>query len=92
MQSGSLTVTGEGETFIVLAGRPREVIVRFKSEVNPVPCNPHHHDHLQHHIIHEDEDKRDHKKPGHNHHDRRFLLEIKWRVSGIREIDWIVIY
>lgn len=92
MQSGTLTVTGEGTTHIALSGRPREVIVRFKCEIEPVPCNPHHHDHLQHHIRHEDEDMRDHHKPGHHHHDRRFFLEIEWRVTGIREIDWIVLY
>jgi hypothetical protein len=93
MQSGSLTVTGEGKTNIVLSGRPREVIVHFKNEVEHVPCNPHHHhDHLQHHVRHEDEDKGGHKKPGHHHHDRQFFLEIEWRVTGIREICWIVIY
>jgi hypothetical protein len=94
MQSGKLTVTGEGESFILLAGRPREVIVVFAQDDEHVPCNPHHHhhDHLKHRVEHEDEDPREHHKPGHHHHDRKFFLVIEWEVSGAREIDWFVLY
>jgi hypothetical protein len=47
---------------------------------------------LSHHVEHEDEDRRDHQRPGHHHHDRKFFLEIKWKVSSVREIEWIVFY
>ena len=117
MQTGKLTVTGAGTTEILLSGRPRETNVVFSSEVDPVPCNPHHghdhdhdhhghssdhdHDHDHDHdgrdqvsykIDHEDEDQKEHRKPGHHHHDRQFTLEIKWKVSGVREISWFVKY
>jgi hypothetical protein len=96
MQTGILTVTGEGKTELPLRGWPREVIVFFKPDHDPVPCDPHHHhhhnDHLSYHVEHEDEDRREHQKPGHHHHDRKFFLEIKWKVSSVREIEWIVFY
>lgn len=113
MQTGTLTVTGEGETELPLRGWPREVVVVFRQLKDPVPCDPHHHNHdedgdgdddkkgkghhknrdkLSHHIRHEDEDQRHHNKPGHKHQDRKFFLEIKWKVTGIREIDWFVFY
>jgi len=95
MQAGNLTVTGEGSTSFPLAGRPREVVVCFKPEQDPTPCNPHHHhhkDHLHHRIDHEDEDQRGHKKIGHHHHNRKFFLLITWRVESVREIEWFVIY
>ena len=93
MQTGTLTVTGEGKTELPLRGWPREVIVFFKPDHDPVPCNHHHHhDHLSYRIEHEDEDLREHHKVGHHHHDRKYFLEIKWRVEGVREIEWIVFY
>lgn len=92
MQSGELTVTGKGSSLIPLSARPREVLVRFKREHEPVPCAPHHHDRLEHRIEHEDEDTRDHHRVGHHHHDRLFFLFIEWEVSGLREIEWIVLY
>jgi hypothetical protein len=93
MQSGTLTVTGNNSTLIPLLGHPHKVLVHFKDEIEPVPCNPHHHhDHLEHKIEHIDEDRRHHHEPGHHHHDRQYALFIRWEVSGVREIDWIVIY
>jgi hypothetical protein len=92
MQSGQLTVTSEGSTSILLTGRPREVFVRFKREPDPVPCNPHHHDNLHYRIKFEDEDPHVHAKLGHRHHDRLFYLVVEWRVEGLREIEWCVIY
>jgi hypothetical protein len=95
MQSGKLTVTGEGESFIPLTARPREVVVVFAKDIEDVPCNPHHHHHhdrLKHRVEHEDEDREEHHKPGHHHHDRKFFLAIEWEVSGVREIDWFVLY
>lgn len=91
MQSGELTVTGKDSTRILLAGRPREVIVRFKHEHHHVPCNPHHHDLLEYEVIFVDESPREHHRLGHHHHDRLFYLVIRWEVSGMREIDWIVL-
>ena len=92
MQSGQLTVTSDGSTTILLTGRPREVVVRFKHEKEPVPCNPHHHDQLHYRIKSEDENPHVHNKLGHHHHDRLFYLVIEWKVEGLREIDWIVLF
>lgn len=95
MQSGKLTVTREGESFIPLTARPREVVVVFAKDLEDVPCNPHHHhnhDRLEHKIVWEDEDPREHHRPNHRHRERQFLLFIEWRVSGVREIDWFVLY
>lgn len=91
MQSGELTVTGCNSTRIPIAAWPRQVIVRFKHEHEIVPCNPHHKDELEFEIIGIDEHLRDHRKPGHHHHDRQFFLVINWEVSGIREIVWFVL-
>jgi len=55
MQSGTLTITGENSTYILLKKRPHSVKVHFKSEHECVPCNPHHHDHFHYEIRHEDE-------------------------------------
>lgn len=93
MQSGQLTVSGKNSTRILLAGRPREVFVRFV-DVDPVPCDPHHHrhDHLQYEVEAVDEDRKHHHDPGHHHHDRQFYLIISWEVVGVREIFWFVHY
>jgi hypothetical protein len=93
MQSGELTVSGKNSTHILLSGRPREVFVRFVG-VDPVPCNPHHHihDRLEYEVEVVDEDRKHHHDPGHHHHDRQFFLHIKWEVTGVREIYWIVRY
>lgn len=92
MQFGELTVTGDNSTNILLSGWPREVIVRFKHNHHHVPCNPNHHDHLSYHIKSEDEPQHVHQRVNHHHHDRQYFLIIEWKVSGIREIDWIVMY
>jgi len=49
-------------------------------------------DHLIYKITHEDENKKDHGKRGHHHHERIFFLEISWKVDGVREISWYVVY
>lgn len=92
MQSGTLTVTGENLTRIPLLGRPRHTEVHFTHEKEPHPCNPHHHDHLEWRIEREDEDPHEHRKMPHHHQERLFFLVIEWEVSGVREIDWHVIY
>ncbi len=92
MHTGTLTVTGESSTFIHLKGRPRRVMVHFRCDMNPIPCNPHHHDHLHWKIKFEDEPHHNRHKFGHHNHNRQFFLEIDWRVAGVREIDWLVIY
>lgn len=89
MQSGELTVSGEGTTRIVLRGRPHHTRVNFKHNHHPVPCNHHHHhDELDWYVDHEDEDPRHHHDPGHIHRDRQWVLVIKWEVEGVREIIW----
>lgn len=94
MQSGELTVTGIGTSLISLSGKPREVLVHFKCEVEHVPCNPHHHDKLKHKIEYKDEDLKEHHKhhKHHPHHVRLFFLLIEWEVSSIRDIEWTVLY
>ena len=92
MQLGQLTVTGNNFTSILLSGRPREVLVRFKHEHHHVPCNPHHKDHLEYEVKSEDESSLEHSRLLHHHHERQFYLIIEWRVEGVREIDWVVIY
>jgi hypothetical protein len=83
MQSGELVVTATGSLTIPLAGEPREVSVRFRHPHHHIPCNPHHHDKLEYQITSE------HLKL---HHDHLFFLVIEWEVSGIREIEWSVLY
>jgi hypothetical protein len=91
MQSGILTVTGEGYTHILLDGFPRHVTVKFV-DIDPIPCNPHHHHHEKDYLFYEiekvDEDPKKHHEPGHIHHDRQFFLFIEWEVTGVREIYW----
>jgi hypothetical protein len=90
--SGEITVTGRGQTFITLKSHPRHINVRFEKEKEVIPCNPHHHDHLEWHLAYQDEDRRHHHDPVHDHHDRQFLLDIEWQVSGVRTIYWSVLY
>jgi hypothetical protein len=93
MANGTLTVTGDNSTLIALSGRPREVIVVFKHDHEPPPCDPHHHkDKLEWKVTFEDEDPHVHHHLGHHHHDRLWFLFIEWKVSGVREIEWIVLY
>jgi hypothetical protein len=93
MKSGQLTVTGNGDTRLLLDGPPRYVNVHFVNEpgLEPVPCNPHHiHDHVEYQIDYEDEDRRHVHDPGYHRHDRKFVLIIRWQVSGVRDIHWSV--
>lgn len=46
-------------------------------------------DHLHYKIEHEDVR---HHQHGHHHTERRFFLEISWKVEGVREIIWYVVY
>ena len=93
MQSGKINVTGRNSIRIPLTGFVREVCVRFEHEHEHVPCNPHHHDRLEWEIECEDEDRRRHHDHEHEHHheDRKFILVIRWEVSGMREIEWFVV-
>lgn len=106
MQTGELTVTGNNHTSILLAGKPREVFVRFKGDLyehqdhpqsshshhHHHPCNPHHKDHLEWEVVANDETSLEHSRLLHHHHDRQYYLVIRWQVDGVREIDWITIY
>jgi hypothetical protein len=92
MQSGNLTVTGNNSVRIPLLGRPREVFCHFRHEHEPVPCNPHHQDHLEYKIESVDEDLHIHIRIDHHHHDRQFVLVIKWNVVDVREIEWLIVY
>lgn len=51
--------------------------------------HPEHRDHLTYKIEHEDIK---HNKHGQHYHERRFFLEINWKVEGVRDISWYVVY
>ena len=84
MQSGELIVTGKVKATIPLNGIPSEVKVHFKHELEMTPCNPHHRDCLEYEV-------HTNHHQGHHHHGK-FVLLIKWEVSGVREIVWKVSY
>jgi hypothetical protein len=89
MQSGELTVSGNGTTRIILRGQPRNTRVWFKHDHNPIPCN-YNDDQLNWYVDHEDEDPRRHHDMPHIHHDRQWVLIISWNVEGVRDIIWSV--
>jgi len=77
MQSGELIVTGEDSLHIPLDRNPAKVKVDFKDEVDMVPCSPHNVDSLEF-TVHD--------------HKNKFVLIIRWSVTGAREIKWQVLY
>jgi hypothetical protein len=77
MQSGELIVTGEDSLHITLEKNPAEVKVDFKDEVDLVPCSPHNVDSLEFNVV--------------DHHNK-FVLVIRWAVTGAREIKWQALY
>jgi hypothetical protein len=93
MQSGELIVVGKDKVEIILGHRhPNHVAVKFISDYAHVPCNPHHHDELKYsihnrHHHHKHDDRHDHGK----HHDK-YVLTIKWHVTGVRRIKWAVYF
>jgi hypothetical protein len=91
-QQGNLTVSGDNFVRIPLSKYPHHVDVKFVGDQIPVPCNPHHHDELKYFIETVDEDPRHHHDHPHRHHDREFFLFIEWKVSGVREIHYLVVY
>lgn len=92
-QRGDLTVSGHNEIEIHLQDLPHRVDVKFKSKPEPPSC-----DHGHHHHVH----GRGHGHHGHGHdHDhlewkikrssrRSYVLVIKWKVHGVREIVYII--
>lgn len=80
MQQGELTVTGHDHATITLHGFPTKVECFFKDHVIPVPCNPHHHDEVECEVHHDYSGR------------HKFVLKIRWRVSGVREIVFRVYY
>lgn len=57
---------------------------------------PENRDHLTYRIEHEDVKSHGHghiQSHGSGHHaERNFFLEINWKVDGVREISWYVVY
>jgi hypothetical protein len=84
MQGGELIVTGSDHVEIILPERPEKIIVHFAGNDTHVPCDVHHHDELAWHTT----------KEHHPHHkySSRYVLTIRWHVSGVRQIDWKVFY
>lgn len=80
MQSGELIVTGKDSIHIPLNHMPAEVKCRFKTDIEMVPCNPHHVDWLEA-TVHTS-----------NTCHSGLVLLIKWHVEGVREIVWEVLY
>lgn len=80
MQKGELTVSGTNSVEIRLHAFPSEVKVEFNDEIIPVPCNPHHVDHLEYDV---------HTS---THHHKGFKLIIRWSVADTREITWKALY
>jgi len=76
-EQGELIVIGKDSVQIRLKRRPRHVVCRFKDERKIVPCDPNHSDSLEYYTFLK-----------HN----QVFLEIKWDVSGSREILWEVRY
>lgn len=74
MQSGELIVTGENKVKINLKSYPSLLNVKFANNCVIVPCNSSNFDELEYEVV------------SHNHH---FILVIKWKVTGIRNIVWV---
>ena len=80
MLSGELIVVGTDRVHINLHKHhhPERVSVKFKGHHEPHPCNPHHHDELEWHIVLGEDDV--------------YHLTIFWSVSATREIKWEVFW
>lgn len=74
MQSGELIVTGENKVEINLKSYPSFLNVRFANNCVVVPCNSSNFDELEYEVLLR------------KHH---FVLVIKWKVTGIRNIIWV---
>lgn len=93
MQSGELTVVGSGKANIELGKHhPKYIVVRFKDDHIVIPCNPHHHDHLKWEVRNLHPSHRHDHRHEHCKHDDRYVLEVEWRVTGVRKINWSVYY
>lgn len=89
-QRGDLTVSGHNEIEIHLQDLPHHVDVKFKPKHEPPSCDHGHHHHHGHR----------HRGHGHNHDHlewkikrssrRSYILVIKWKVHGVREIVYSV--
>lgn len=79
MQSGEIIVTGNDEVEIPLRTFPSYVKVAFKDHCVVVPCNPQNFDELE-------------WEATKHHHKDHYVLNIKWNVTGVREIVWTVYF
>lgn len=73
MQSGELIVTGDNKVEINLKSYPSFLNVRFSNNCVVVPCNASNFDELEYEVL---------------LHKNNFVLVIRWRVTGIRNIVW----
>lgn len=85
-QRGDLTVSGHNEIEIHLQDLPHHVDVRFKPKHEPPPCDHGHHHHHHHHGHDHDHLEWDIKRS----HRHTYILIIKWKVRGVREIVYLV--
>lgn len=75
IMSGEILVVGKDKLELALRyGKPDTVLVEFKNQPTPVPCNPHH-DKIEWEL---------------HERNNGFVLVIKWSVSSAREIIWAV--
>jgi hypothetical protein len=96
-ESGELIITGDDAVEIHLNDIPHHVSVHFKKKPHPSPCD--HHGHHHHHDDDNDDDDHDHERHDkleweiqRSHHNQKYRLIIKWKVSSVREILWLADY
>lgn len=80
-QNGDIVVAGHNRIEIRLEDMPRSVQCFFKHKHHPVPCDPHHHHDSFEWTVH---------RVGFFY--KYYILTIKWKVSSVREIVWLVNY
>lgn len=76
IQFGEMVVSAKGKSEIELPCVPKMIKVEFQDGPNTVPCDPHH-----------DKVTWDITKFCGKH-----IFIIKWHVSGVREIKWVLFY
>jgi hypothetical protein len=92
MRSGELIVTGEDCIELKLKSHPVKVIVAFKDDCKIVPCNPQHSDELNWDLEADPHHRHPVSGKKHTHKHTPFILNISWRVSGVRTIFWAVYF
>jgi len=88
MANGELEVSGKNRIELELAERPSHIKVSFVDDEVLVPCNPGSVDELEWELIERENKNKKHR----NNKNKRFFLQISWRVHSERTIVWHVRY